>query len=704
MAFFNASSTVPRPCRLSHSIRHAAEDSLNGMYGLNALDNNAVSMDEVPGFDNMDMQAQYNAMILKIVTDAPIRITPWERVSGSANLGLAISHLIPATYHGKYVRESVSHVTLGFDEAIRRGIDDYEHEIRIRLTDNTLDAKQHAVLNGIMNVIHCMRIWHNRYQTALVEAGRKDILEYFCDVPFKPASNFKEAVQALWFLFSFTRLCGNWPGLGRIDMILGPFLERELEAGSLSLDDAREFLASLFVKGCEWITQKEVVSGDGQHYQNIVLAGTNPDGNECANTATRLILEILEELPIGDFPVAVRVSSRTPDWLWDLIARNTVHGGGVVAIYNEDLIISSLVRFGYSLHDARKFANDGCWEVQIPGETCFGYLPFDAYALLQKDILHLNDIETPAYGTFGELYHSYCKTLCEKVSSIHDDIDHTANRGVCSVIDLLEKGCIEKARGYYDHGPRFTVRSPHIGGFPDVVNALCTIREIVYGTSPSFPHMPLQDFCNILRNNWQGEEALRRAIRSKIPMYGNDDDNADNLAVELFNTYLDAVEQVHDRAGILRPAGASTFGRQINWAPDRFAAPHGFKDGVFLASNMCPTPDTDTNGSSAVIRSFCKLDISRLTCGTALELKLNPQILTPEHYSEIIQSLFKGFTELGGFFLQIDVIDNEILKKAQKDPDSYRTLTVRISGWSARFVTLNRDWQNMIIERTTQQS
>ena len=154
--------------------------------------------------------------------------------------------------------------------------------------------------------------------------------------------------------------------------------------GEINLDQAREILAHFFIKGCEWITLQKTQSGDAQHYQNIVLAGTDEDGGEVANEVTRLILEVVEELPIGDFPIAVRMNRNSPGWLVDLTARVIAFGGGVVAVYNEEKVIQSLEKFGYPARVARRFANDGCWEVQIPGETSFMYYPFDGYYLLQR--------------------------------------------------------------------------------------------------------------------------------------------------------------------------------------------------------------------------------------------------------------------------------------------------------------------------------
>ena len=154
------------------------------------------------------------------------------------------------------------------------------------------------------------------------------------------------------------------------------------------------------------------------------------------------------------------------------------------------------------------------------------------------------------------------------------------------------------------------------------------------------------------------------------------------------------------RNGILRPPGISTFGRQIDWKDCRGAHAQGKKSGEILSGNLNPAPGTDRETATAIIRSHCSVDLSHLTCGTALDIKLEPSCVRGEEGLAGIQALMRGFLALGGFFMQIDVIDNAVLLDAREHPEKYPTLAVRISGWSARFVTLDENWQRMIIERT----
>lgn len=148
------------------------------------------------------------------------------------------------------------------------------------------------------------------------------------------------------------------------------------------------------------------------------------------------------------------------------------------------------------------------------------------------------------------------------------------------------------------------------------------------------------------------------------------------------------------------PAGVSTFGRQLEWSCCRAATPYGKTAHEVLAGNFSPTPGTDREGATAIIKSYCKADLRRTVSGAALDIKLLPSAVNGENGITAIVSLIKGFVALGGHFMQLDIADSALLKEAQEHPENYRHLSVRVSGWNARFVTLNREWQDMIIAQT----
>ncbi len=699
----------PRPVRLCQATRQFAFDSLNHKYGLDTKKTDHVDMDDVPGFESLTDIEKYNQCISRIIAQAPVRICEGEKLSGAATLGMAITHNIPARYQGKPIYSSVSHLTMDYKTTLQYGVDKIAADVEARLQDESLTERQTAFLLSARHCVEQMRIWHKKYLDTLAgmpgyEANYQNLLQ----VPFAPAQTFYQAVQSIWFVFAFARLCGNWPGIGRIDWLLGDYLKRDLENGTVTLEEAREILAHFFIKGCEWVCGGDYGSGDAQHYQNLVLAGVDENGNELANDVTWLVLDILEELNISDFPTTVRLNSRSPEKLVRRVAEVMRHGGGVLAIYNEDKILQSLTDHGYPLEEARSFANDGCWEIQVPGKTFFSYVPFDGLSILLNDTLKIKEGGVH-FDSYEELRTAYLKNLEKVIVDIKNGISNARAHKVpdddwrwlpqtpCTVVSLFEGGCIENATSYFESGPVYRVLSPHIGGAADVGNSLRVIDKLCFKDKT----VSLDEFLQILHNNWEDSEPLRQYVLHKISCYGNDDDEADAYSVDVANSFADLVHKHNYDAPFLFFPGISTFGRQIGWRYDRPACPHGHRCGDVLAPNMGATPGSDLQGATALIKSYCKLDLGRQVTGAALDLKLLPSAVRGENGLQALMSLMRGFVALGGCFLQPDIVDNSVLKDAQVHPEQYASLSVRISGWNARFVTLNKEWQDMVIEKTT---
>lgn len=683
-----------RPMRLCEETRRFAFDSQKGIYGRQTKETPFVVMDDVPGFAKMSLLAKHDAMIEKIVREAPIRICENEKISGSASLGAAISHIIPAMFDGKKVFDSISHLTIGYEEILHRGIEGLKEKARRSLALQK-DEKSIAFVKSCMHCLDYFTLWNERYVEKLKGNPRyKDNYNNMSHVPMHPARNFYEAVQSLWFTFAYTRLCGNWPGIGRIDVLLGDYLKKDLASGALTLSEAREILAHFFIKGCEWICGDECGSGDAQHYQNIVLSGIDENGNDITNEVTYLVLDIIEELAISDFPITVRLSKASDEKLVRRVAEVMRYGGGIVAVYNEDLIIESMAEYGYDEKEARGFANDGCWEVQIPGETHFSYCPFDGLAILQKQTL--NSYDNMSFDSFEALYKKYIEDLDKQVEAIAQIADGWLNNDMpCTVISLFVDDCIMKGKAYTQGGAVYDVLSPHIGGIVDAANSLYAIKKLVFDEKI----LSFVALMEILKSNWEGQEALRLRAKNKYDYFGNDNDEVDGIVARIASDFAALCEKYDTHEKVKLPAGISTFGRQIEWAPYRCATACGHRAGDVLSGNISPTPGTSLKGATAIIKSYCKVDLKKQRTGAALDLTLMPDNVRGEEGIDALAALLRGFVLLGGFFMQPDVIDAQVLRKAQEEPESYSNLSVRVSGWNARFVTLNRQWQDMVIAK-----
>lgn len=668
-----------------------------------------VSFDDLAEWEAMSPHQRYASGVEMIAAQAPIRILPQQPIVGAATLRAAADHVLPVARAGKYLFYSVSHLTPAFDKVLTLGYSGLRARVEARLAQGT-DARETDMLQAILRCLDAARVWHERHLALLDDLIAQSegvtreayvvVRDTLQRVPEHPATTFREAVQAFWSAFCFQRLCGNWPGIGRIDQILGPYLERDLTSGAITVAEAREWLAAFWINGCDWLGVGNDGRGEGEYFANIVLGGLDAEGQMVDNLVTDLVLEVVAELHIAEMPIAVRISARTSETRLHRIAELIRAGNGVIAVYNEDLVIRALMRFGYTEREARCFANDGCWEVQIPGQTNFAYEPFDMLHLLQRVMGVTDEGALPDFPDFESLFSAFQKELAVHMTGFHQRADHFAcdAQFPSPLIDLLVDDCITRARGYGNRGARYTVNAPHAGGVPDTANSLLAVKRLVFDEQRvSYPGLVAA-----LRADWAGHEELRRYALASTPRYGNDHPEADAMTRRVLEAFLCETQAAAGRAGVLRPAGVSTFERAVTWREHRKATADGFREGDILATNFSPTPGSDTLGPTAVLRSLGAMGLENVPNGCALELKLLPSSVAGEVGLAALVALLRGFITLGGFFMQLDVVSSELLRDAQRHPDQYPHLAVRVSGWSARFATLGEEFQELIIRRTEQ--
>jgi len=335
-------------------------------------------------------------------------------------------------------------------------------------------------------------------------------------------------------------------------------------------------------------------------------------------------------------------------------------------------------------------------------------MPFDSYTMLMRDVLGVCG-EHKTYDSYEDIVAAFRSRIRQHIdgtfAGVRDSMLAKDENGVwqwkpyggpAQVVSLFEGGCIENGRGYYHGGTKYVVRSPHIGGAPDAGNSLYAIRKLVYEDCL----VTLPELLDILEADWEGYETLRQTAMNKYIYYGNDNPEADAVTAGILNDFADAVLAHAAETPIKFIPGVSTFGRQIDWLGQRTASPFGMKKNTILAGNCSPTPGTDLEGATAIIKSYCSADLEKQINGAALDIKLHPTAVQGENGIAALEALLSTFVDLGGYFMQVDVIDAEVLKEARKNPEAYKTLSVRVSGWNARFVTLCPAWQDMIIERT----
>lgn len=688
-----------RLCALTHDL---AKQGLSGEWGAKMIN---VNWEENIPADWMP-QRRYAAAAMSVAKNAPLRIEKGELIVGSATLIESTLGRVPViNCHG------INHVTVGFERVMNMGYEGLRKEIRERLATADLDDYGRDLNEGALLTLDAIEVWNDRNIALLgqMEAEADEAekpfyraqAERLARVPKYAPQNFHEAVQSLWTTYAFFRLMGDWMGIGRIDKILGPYLKKDLKNGTLTLDEAREILAHFWIKGTEWIGHYETfgASGDAQFYQNIILGGIDKNGNEVTNEVTYLVLDIVEELHISDYPIAVRLGQKTPDKLIRRIAEVQRFGGGIVSVYCEDTVIAGMVKFGIPLEDAREYSNDGCWEAIVPGKSSFMYSPNDMLPSLYA-ALKMKTAELPHYPDFESLYEAFHGELDNHITKLHDRMDGwwKDKNHPCVMASMFTEGCLEKGVCYSAGGATYPMHGIHFGGVSDVANSLYAIKKLVYEDK----YLSLEEFVDILKKNWEGHETLRQLIKNRFEFYGNDNDAADAMMARVVSDYGDIVAKTKNRAGVMRPCAISTFGREIDWRMYRPATPQGSRLGDILATNCSPTPGSDRKGPTAAMNSYCKIDFTKTSNGAVLELKVLPSSVKGKAGVDALAALMKTFRDKGGYYMHIDVVDTAMLLDAQKHPERYPNLPVRVSGWSARFTTLGKNWQDMIIQRTQQ--
>ena len=713
--FHNDSKEMSR--RLSEGTRDLAKRYLTGRYQSRICDR-GFRVEELRLPLDCPPEIRHGKNAVLTAEKSNLDILPEERLAGSASNIQALQHKIPGYNASDY---SISHTTVDFGDAVRKGLRGLEAEIRHQQANDS-DWHHQNFRIGLLEVIKAMRIWTGRYRDAYqrmlelpeyekYKDNLKAVLGRLYTVPENPPETFAEAIQSFWSFFEFQRLCGNWSGLGRFDEILGPYLSADLANGSITLSEARELIAHFWIKGTEWCyglrkdTSWCTSSGDAQNYQNIILGGIGADGRQIENEVTYLVLDVIEELHISDYPVAVRLNSNTSKKLLRRIAEVQLLGGGIVSIYNEEQVLRGLAKLGIPPEEARNFTNDGCWEIILPGKTHFGYIPLDILQPFQKALFAAKIPESQQ-----ELYQCFKEQVRRLIEDTRQDIARHCLPGKRQpgdypqkevkhadvVLSLLEPSCRESGCSYTLHGTEMVFKAIHLAGLPDVANNLYAIQKMVFEAKK----VTLPKLVEILRNDWKDEESLRLQFANSLKYYGNDNPEVDEMLRQVLHDCSAIASEVGKVNYITVPVGVSTFGREIAFAPNRLATAFGKHAHEYLAPNLAPTPGTDKSPITSVINSYCKMCFDDTPNGCPLDLRLSADIRQTPNAAERLAQILQAFVERQGLYLQIDTVSPQMLLEAKKDPDRFPNLVVRISGWSARFASLNEEWQDMIINRT----
>ena len=494
-----------------------------------------------------------------------------------------------------------------------------------------------------------------------------------------PPASFQAGLQVLWFTFLF----GGRGSIGRFDQWMYPLYRADLEAGVLDRAAALALLENYFVK-------LNYFAGNNDTLRNIVLAGQTPEGEDACNELSLLCLEASGKLMLPEPKLNVRFHRGSPRELLELSCRLTCKGLSNPAYFNDEVAIPGLLALGIPIEDARDYCNDGCSEIIIGGRSTIRFRNFDSLPKLNETVQRG---EAEPFGSFEEVVADFQQRLEAEVPEGNGGKAEVTFPYFAASLD----DCLEEAS---TRGVRYSIWGSIPSQMGNVADGLAAIRQFIFEEKS----LTWEELNEALRNDFEGHEALRQRILNRAPKYGNDEDDVDLILKEVAEHFCETVVarsgNDHGPGGKNAP-GFMTFGiHRRRFLP---ATPDGRRHEDNVASSFSPGLGRDRNSPTAVLKSVSKVDLSRAGHGSVLDIAFHPSALQGEDGWRKFVAFVDTFLKLPcTTTLQANCIDRETLEAARANPTDpqYRTLLVRVWGFSTVFVSLDPDLQQHVIERT----
>jgi pyruvate formate-lyase/glycerol dehydratase family glycyl radical enzyme len=550
-------------------------------------------------------------------------------------------------------------------------------------------------------------------------------------VPEQPASSFREAVQVVWFgqLIIQLETNGHSVSIGRFDQFVYPYYKRDVEDGTLAREEALEILQCFWIKLASitklrsW-SQTRLNAGHPM-FQNLVIGGQTTLGDDAVNDLTYLLLDCHDTMRLSQPTLTARVHKNSPHSYLRRCVEVIAKGGGMPAFFNDDIIIPSLLLRGVRKEDAYNYCLVGCVEPSVAGKWGgrYGASNLNLTKCLELALnggtdprtgihLHGDGRTLEDFRTFRELMDafkdqvSYYIRLYTRKDNIQDLV--WEQMLPTPFVSGLVNDCIERGKEIKKGGAVYDFSGGQTGNIANVANSLAAIKKLVF----ELGLISREELRAALDSNFEGPrgEEVRQLLITRAPKYGNDDDYVDGIAKEAFTHYMVELSSRRNTrygrgpiGGTFHPSTASV-AYNVPAGGIIGATPDGRKAGEALADVESPFRGTEMNGPTAVVKSVSKLEHIWESGGSILNLKFNPSIFNDPKQLDNLIALIRAYFELKGMEVQILIISAEKLKAAQKNPDKYRDLLVRVAGYSTYFVALDPQVQNDIIARTEHQA
>ncbi|MFW5489713.1 MAG: (2S)-3-sulfopropanediol dehydratase [Desulfovibrio sp.] len=628
-----------------------------------------------------------------------------------------------------------------YEKVIKRGFLDIQAEAQAKLDEldpmsPTQNWDKRPFYQAMVIVCDAIMIWAKRHATLARElaAAEKDekrkaeLLEMaeICErVPAEPARNFREALQCQWFVQMFSRMEQKASAIisnGRMDQYLYPFYKKDIEEGKLTEEQATELLEIMWVEMAQFIdlyinpTGNEFQEGYA-HWEAVTIGGQTPDGQDATNELSYLFLKSKRDFPLNYPDLATRIHSRTPERFLHEIALTIKDGSGFPKLINDEEIVPLYTAKGAPFKEALDYAVSGCTEARMPNRDTYTsgcvYINFATameMTMYNGRMLHYGDeligLETgdpTSFKTWDEFYEAYKKqhmNLLSKAFLQQYVVDCLRPEHFASpMASVLHDLCMKEGKD---------LQSPKIEGGVDysyfeflgygtVTDSLSAIKKLVFEDKK----LTMAEVVEAMKTDFEGHEDVREMLRN-APAYGNNDEYADAIAKDIdFITQVYAEKYSKER-GIHCDVRYVPITSHVPFGKVVSATPNGRHAWTALSDGTSASHGADHNGPTAVLMSnYHTKNMGMMNrASRLLNLKLSPKAVEGEEGTRKIMDMIRTWCDLHLWHLQFNIVNKETLVAAQKDPDSYRDLLVRIAGYSAYFCDLSKDLQDDIINRT----
>lgn len=539
-----------------------------------------------------------------------------------------------------------------------------------------------------------------------------------------PCRTFREALQQALlyqYLLRFSGI-GDSGSFGRVDQYTWPYLKKELEAGTITMDQAQEILDCFYMKinGMYGGGRGPIIkiTGIGNTYLHNTIGGVDKDGNDATNPVTYMVLESVCRLYLHDPTISLRVHKNTPDSLWELAIETSRRVGGLPLFQNDEVIIPGAVReLGFSLEDARDYAIVGCQEITGSGNDyppCNGTCPPHGalhYSVLLDMAINggVNPLNGQASSLGGKKLYEMtsieeAKEAWKRLAAYYIKAEVSVNNYLeyliqyntpHAILSLSLDGCMESGRDCTAGGAKYNSFGGTATGLATVADSLSAIAYMCFDAR----RCTTRELYDAVMANWEGYESLRQQIINEAPHFGNADPRADEMMRWVVDTYYETTRQCWSKRAKHFKAGLYGAADHVGQGYTTWATPDGRFAGTPIADAASPVQGRDTNGPTAVLQSSLCYDHSKYMDGVCLNIRIHPTALSRQDGIEKLRDMVKAYMENGGAEIQFNVVSTQTMHEAQAEPEKYRDLVVRIAGYSAYFVELSLDCQNDLIAR-----